>query len=186
MNGDPRKQEIAAAQAYFTIQTRRMEVQDATLAELAEDIRRIELRDKVIEGNKALNQTAHNAGVRRFSVFHDAGYRGLYGMGLADIKAFKHVHADDDLLDVAGFDELAANAFRISQATQKIRHEGISDEHRAIDAHEKVGRIVRGAIKRAGGTMPEDLLPEAPIKEIKKRVKLKLGTAAKLTKPSES
>ena len=103
-------------------------------------------------------------------------------MSMADIKVFKHIHQDDDLLDVAGFDELAANAFRISQATQKINNDGIKNERRAIDAHEEVGRIVRDAITQAGGAMPENLLPEAPIKEIKKRVRLKLGSERRLDK----
>lgn len=71
-NGDPRKPEIAAAQAYFIISARAYEMQQIW----EEQEGRIEMRMKVSESYKQLGKTAQNAGVQSesFGVFIDAGY----------------------------------------------------------------------------------------------------------------
>jgi DNA-damage-inducible protein D len=69
----------------------------------------------VRRANINLSGTAKKAGVQRYALFHNAGYRGLYDMGLAEIKTKKGISLKEDLLDRAGRTELAANEFRITQ-----------------------------------------------------------------------
>ena len=169
-NGDSRKKVIALAQTYFAVQTRKQELSETEYRLLSEDDKRFYQRNLTKKGNYSLNQTTKKSGVKNFDRFHNAGYKGLYnGETADDIAKRKGLRYREDILDNMGSTELAANLFRISLTEEKLINDKIDTENDACNTHFKVGKIVRNAIKDAGGMMPEELpVPEKSLKQLAK------------------
>ena len=179
-NANPKLKIVSIAQTYFAIQTRKQELLEKEYNSLTEDEKRFYQRNLTKKGNYSLNQTAKDAGVKNFDKFHNAGYKGLYnGETANDIAKRKGLRYREDILDNMGSDELIANLFRISQTNQRLANDNIQGEKEACVTHNKIGKIVRKAIKEAGGTMPEDLpTPDKSLKELEKKNKdfvIKIG-----------
>ena len=171
-NSDPSKEVVALGQTYFAIQTRRQEKTD----QLIEDQKRTHLRGEVKKHNTSLAEAADSAGVKKFGVFQNYGYKGLYGgLDAKDIHKVKKLKRSQKILDHMGSEELAANLFRATQADAKLRRENIDGEMKANLTHYEVGQKVRKTIDDLGGDMPEDLPSADGIGKAKTRIKKNSG-----------
>lgn len=92
-------------------------------------------------------------------------------MSLADLRLIKGLKGSDQLFDRAGPLELSANDFQMNLAANVIKKEQIRGEDRAISRNREVAKHVRGTIAASGGTLPENLPLEEPIRNVEKRIK---------------
>jgi len=182
MNGDVKKTEVAAAQAYFVT------ISDAFLkyVQAQDGVERVVIRSEVSDQEKSLSSTVHKAGVENYAFFQSEGYRGLYNMSFAKVKEIKGIPIKRSPLDFMGRQELAANLFRITQTEAKIINDEIVGQKRLEQTAYNVGQEVRNTMKKISGQVPEKLSPVEDILLVKKGLKGAQKEFAKLDKPKKN
>jgi DNA-damage-inducible protein D len=167
MNGDPRKKEVAAAQAYFAALAETFK----SHVEHADGMDRILIREEIVDGQKSLAGTAKSHGVTNYAFFLNSGYLGMYNMSLERLCHFKGVKEGEKLIDRMGKEEMAANLFRITQTDAKIKKESITGQYRLEQAARHVGAHVRKTMRELNNTTPENLPLAENVRDVKKKIK---------------
>jgi DNA-damage-inducible protein D len=178
MNGDVRKERVAAAQAYFASMAEavRRYIQNA------DSVERVLIREDISERERSLSGVAYSSGVVQYGFFQNAGYRGMYNMDYARLKRYKQIDGERSLLDFMGKQELAANLFRITQTEAKIKNENVRGQRALENAAHDVGAKVRSTMIQTSGTKPEHLPTADDIKIVKRSLKSAHKTFKKLDK----